>query len=705
MKHRLLALLSIGLLLTGCGGGGGGGETASGSSGYNTTTAPAGGTTAVADPVLNGQFTAGGTPAAASLEQTLAVTVQAVGNANKYFIDGAQQSELSLEVGTTYTLDQSDASNAGHPLRFSITDDGTHSGGVEYTADVGPIDGTPGQAGAYTKITPTAATPALLYYYCTNHAGMGGQADVTNVGGANNAAVNGVQGLSYATETQSGVTDSTGAFTYKSGETIQFSIGNFALGDAVLAVEDMNPVDLVTGVVLPTAYSEIKFLFERADKGSVYASAAAFNKLVNMLVFLYSIDSDKDASNDILIADGMGTLLEGVSIDFSKDFWTTNRNYKLKTVLVDAAAQNLVDSTLVIHPAFVLTNFYNAQGVNHSFVSQDSASHDDDGDGTTDAIYTYTYDSNGNRLKIFSDTNVDGITDGTTTNTYDSNGKELTLTYDVGGIVSYELTNTYDSNGNRQTQNFDSDGDGTVDEITTYTYDSYENVSTISIDTNGDGAADLIFIETHDTNGNTITSSTDSDGDGTVDRIITNTYDGNENRISYSTDTDADGTVDKINTYTWDSNNNQLSFSADNNANGAADPTDYIDTYTYDSDGNRLTYLRDMDADGTTNQIYTYTYDSDGNRLSWSKDTNGDGTADDISTYTYDSDGNQLTNSKDTNGDGTADEISTYTYDSDGNKLTYSKDTNGDGTVNRVYTYTYSPSSIGKSIYEIVPNN
>ena len=76
MKHRLLALLSIGFLLTGCGGGGGGGETASGSSGYNTTTAPAaGGAAVVADTVLNGQFTAGGSPAAASLEQTLVVTV------------------------------------------------------------------------------------------------------------------------------------------------------------------------------------------------------------------------------------------------------------------------------------------------------------------------------------------------------------------------------------------------------------------------------------------------------------------------------------------------------------------------------------------------------------------------------------------------------------------------------------------------------
>ena len=237
MKYRLLALLIIGFLLTGCGGGGYGGDSASGSSGYNTTTAPAaggGGAAVVADTVLNGQFTAGGSPAAASLEQTLVVTVQAVGNGNKYFIDGVQQDTLDLEVGITYTLDQSDNSNAGHPLRFSTTDNGTHSGGVEYTADI-TTNGTAGQAGAYTRIAATAGTPNALFYYCTNHAGMGGQAGVTNVGGANNAAVNGVQGLSYATETQSGITDSTGAFTYKSGETIQFSIGNFLLGDAVLA--------------------------------------------------------------------------------------------------------------------------------------------------------------------------------------------------------------------------------------------------------------------------------------------------------------------------------------------------------------------------------------------------------------------------------------------------------------------------------------
>ena len=113
--------------------------------------------------------------------QTFAVTVVSTGNGNKYVIDGVQQDTLSLKVGFTYTLDQSDSSNSGHPLRFSTTSNGTHAGGVAYTTDVS-INGTPGSSGAYTRITVTNSTPSTLYYYCTNHSAMGGQANITTAG-------------------------------------------------------------------------------------------------------------------------------------------------------------------------------------------------------------------------------------------------------------------------------------------------------------------------------------------------------------------------------------------------------------------------------------------------------------------------------------------------------------------------------------------
>ena len=108
-------------------------------------------------------------------QTTFIVTVQSVSGANKYFIDGVQQDTLSLKEGFTYKFDQSNSSNSSHPLRFSTTSNGSHGGGSEYTTGVTTF-GTPGNAGAYTQINVAVGAPTL-YYYCTNHSGMGGTAN------------------------------------------------------------------------------------------------------------------------------------------------------------------------------------------------------------------------------------------------------------------------------------------------------------------------------------------------------------------------------------------------------------------------------------------------------------------------------------------------------------------------------------------------
>ena len=106
---------------------------------------------------------------------TFAVTVVNPGSGNKFYLDGSLQSSVDLAETVTYTFDQSDSSNAGHPLRFSTTSDGTHNSGTEYTTGV-TTTGTPGSSGAKTVITVASSAPTL-YYYCTNHSGMGGQAN------------------------------------------------------------------------------------------------------------------------------------------------------------------------------------------------------------------------------------------------------------------------------------------------------------------------------------------------------------------------------------------------------------------------------------------------------------------------------------------------------------------------------------------------
>ena len=91
------------------------------------------------------------------------------GSSSGYVIDGIESPLLELSPGV-YKFDQSDASNAGHPLAFYYDQDKNRT----YTTNV-VTSGTPGQAGAHTTISIEGGTVTPLEYQCTAHSYMGHQ--------------------------------------------------------------------------------------------------------------------------------------------------------------------------------------------------------------------------------------------------------------------------------------------------------------------------------------------------------------------------------------------------------------------------------------------------------------------------------------------------------------------------------------------------
>mgnify|MGYP003134490080 CR=1 FL=1 len=82
---------------------------------------------------------------------------------NRFYINDVANPALDIVEGKFYRFDVSEASNSPHPFRFSLTSDGTHNGGSEYTETV-----------TYNNSFIDLIAPSeKLYYYCSNHPNMG----------------------------------------------------------------------------------------------------------------------------------------------------------------------------------------------------------------------------------------------------------------------------------------------------------------------------------------------------------------------------------------------------------------------------------------------------------------------------------------------------------------------------------------------------
>ena len=173
VKQFSLSILIL-FLFYACGGGGGS-ASSGGGSGYGES---------------SGSSASGSGSSASgcvSSATNFCVKVVSTAGGEKFSIDGTTQKTLTLTAGTAYTFDQTDSTNANNPLVFSETANGTHASGTAYTTGV-TTTGTAGSTGK-TTFTPASNAPTPLYYFCTNHSGMGGTTNISGTSGGSGYSI------------------------------------------------------------------------------------------------------------------------------------------------------------------------------------------------------------------------------------------------------------------------------------------------------------------------------------------------------------------------------------------------------------------------------------------------------------------------------------------------------------------------------------
>ena len=334
--------------------------------------------------------------------------------------------------------------------------------------------------------------------------------------------------LGYSTASQAGFTDEQGRFSYRSGETITFSIGDIQLPE-VTAQQVVTPADLYPG------------------------GAVNHRGVVNVSRLLQTLDIDNDPSNGILLADWVNDIKSAEPLDFESVNFSESANNLLSAY--GGSSRSLVAGAEAIsHLAITMTSFglpvklideeqvlvlldTNTNGIPNEF------DWDDDGDGVNDPQDAFPL----NPSEQF-DTDHDGI--GNNTDPDDDNDGYA----DTIDAFPFSVNENKDSDndGIGDQADTDDDNDGTLDHVDAYPLDAREQLdadadgigNNADNDDDNDGVPDnrdafpFSALESLDTDADGIGDNADSDDDNDGVNDIADAFPHDATEFA---DTDADG--------------------------------------------------------------------------------------------------------------------------------------------------------------------
>lgn len=458
-----------------------------------------------------------------------------------------------------------------------------------------------------------------------------------------------IAGVTYQTDSGSGITDSSGQFEYEEGESIRFLLGATVLGDTVAAKASMTPLDLIGGAVLYTNATQVNNVVHSNLNNPARVALYRFH---NVLTFLMYLDDDRDPTNGVNISTEVAALFDAITVDFYFNKSLSVSATGMYQSLYQAVRDGLL-LTLTMPPSgYALDQYYQINNIESSLAVSMFKTTDEQNDGTIEYSYVHEFDSEGNLIR-------DG--------------------YSVDGQTQRDSRYTFNQWFQPDISTDDNDGDGIIDRRSTREYNALGQIVSTYIDNNGDNdsstQADYIFSYEYNEAGVRIRSIIQSDPievEGvitytTVSRLLTRTVSDDGSQVTEISTIDDNNYTTTISTYhssglilssesitiedgevvhqstltkIYDENLNILS-----NKRVTVGGFSFEDINTYDDNGYLISQGRDSDVDGNLDNLITNGYSDAGQRIIREFDSDADGVVDYWSTYTFDEYGNVSTRS------------------------------------------------------------
>ncbi len=486
-----------------------------------------------------------------------------------------------------------------------------------------------------------------------------------------------IEGLDYSTATESGTTDNSGQYSFRSGETVTFSIGDLTIG-TIQSGSDTTLFDFIDGAKPVT--------HRRVIISSLNLPTSPLISVINLAVFFNSMDADFALENGIQLPPDLANYLTDNNLSF--DMPLQIFSLRLQALLVTMNEDNVfndrriqVKPHVAIHALYESLNLQSPRGLTSEMQFLTPQNLPELALSST----TYSFDSQGNETTVMTAPGG-GIVGGPMLDidrTFDSNSNILTSITDTGQQVNEEMYN-YDSDG--RLIRYENSGGFLLERE----YSDSGWTDTIFQPVEAAGVSLLNSIGTFGPDGNALNTETDSNNDGVLDTLITYFYSGNRwpllDRVEI--DNGKDGTIDSI-TYT---SRNEAGLATlievDNGADGSINESTSI---TLDSNG-RITRLeRDEDGDGMADSIQSTSYNEFGDQIEITSDLEANGVINFSSTLEYDGQRNAVRGvSMFTLSDGSVQSSTNiYSYDGDGNVIALERDSDSDEVTDQRGEFEY----------------